>query len=65
MIKTIKDYRYALGMTQQELANLLKCSVATVSGWECSYRNPPSYVLDYLELIVKKRKKEGVNECNT
>lgn len=54
-MKTIKEYRDELGMTQFELARKLKVSVDAVKAWENDRRVPPAYLTDYLEFLSKNK----------
>lgn len=55
---SIKDYRIAAGMTQEEFSELFEISIDTVKAWDCGRRKP-----DKLKekLIIKEleRMKEG------
>lgn len=52
-MKTIKDYRLQLGMSQSQLARKLKVSIDSIKSWENDRRLPPKYLPDYLEHLVK------------
>lgn len=37
---TIKEYRLAAGLTQQQFAELFDISIDTVKAWDCGRRKP-------------------------
>ena len=37
---TIKEYRQAVGLTQQQFADLFDISINTVKAWDCGRRKP-------------------------
>jgi transcriptional regulator with XRE-family HTH domain len=53
----LREAREARGLSQQELAALLRVSHATISRWESGERNPkyPTRVL--LERILRRKKR--------
>lgn len=69
----LKNARENKNLEQKEVANLLKVSISTVSGWENSYRTPPlkkliklakvyETSLDYLVGFEHKSDKEDLIE---
>ena len=52
-MKTIKEYRKKLKLSQSEMASKLKVSIDTIKSWENNRRNPPPHLFDYLEMLIK------------
>lgn len=54
--KEFKQKRNELGYTQEELAPLIKCSLASIRAYEQGKRKPHPNTIDKLnELILRKR----------
>lgn len=53
-IKSIKDDREFLGLTQQELAVELGISISTISNWERGKTKPRKRLIKDLESLVRK-----------
>ena len=50
----IKEIRNASGLTQEAFARKYNIPKRTLEGWEAGKRNPPGYVLELLERVVKE-----------
>lgn len=50
----IKEIRNASGLTQEAFAIKYNIPKRTLEGWEAGKRNPPGYVLELLERVVKE-----------
>lgn len=48
---TIKEYRQAAGLTQQQFADLLEIPIDTVKNWDSGRRNPKKWTE---KLIIEK-----------
>ena len=57
----LKRKRLELGMTQVELAKVLRVDVSTVSRWERDLRSVPPHLDLALEAIATKQKKSSGN----
>lgn len=56
----IQNARFALHLTQQQLAEKLGCSQDAVSAWERGYRNPSKLV----KMTIKRMLNEETEEKN-
>ena len=52
-MKSVKELRSLLCMTQKEFAVYTGIPLATVQHWECGFRNPPKYVEVLLNRLVE------------
>lgn len=54
---SVKDLRLKVGMSQHKFADHFGIPIGTVKAWEQGRRNPPSYVVDMMEKILRYQKK--------
>ena len=54
---TIRELRYKLYLTQDELSEKLGVSRNTIHRWEINEHKAPKYVKDYLEILVEKKER--------
>ena len=57
--KEIKAVRKRLGLTQQELADMIAASQVTVARWETGLNEPKGAYLKALQELRKRLKKRG------
>ena len=51
---TIKEMRILLQVSRTEFSRLYHIPLRTLEDWESGKRNPPNYVLELLERVVKE-----------
>ena len=51
-MKTIKELREGLGLSQSKFAERFYLSVRTLQNWEQGYRETPEYVIKLIEKII-------------
>ena len=51
--KSVKELRKETGMSQSKFAAFFGISVRTLQDWEPGRYNPPEYVVDMMERILK------------
>ena len=51
---TIKDRRILLQVSRTEFSRQYHIPLRTLEDWESGKRNPPNYVLELLERVVKE-----------
>ena len=51
---TIKEMRLLLQVSRTEFSRQYHIPVLTLEDWESGKRNPPNYVLELLERVVKE-----------
>ena len=54
---TIKEMRLLLQVSRTEFSRQYHIPLRTLEDWESGKRNPPNYVLELLERVVKKTQK--------
>lgn len=54
--KELKAWRAALGITQEQAAELLGVNLHTLISWEIGVRQPPFFAWDRQRLLAKLRK---------
>lgn len=52
-MKTIKELREGLGLSQSKFAEKFYLSVRTLQNWEQGYRETPEYVIKLIEKIIE------------
>lgn len=62
--KELKDYREGIGLTQEQLAELLQVASNTVSRWERDDRAIPPYLPLALETIERRLKGSAKQNTN-
>ena len=55
----IKELRKLTGLSQEKFSSLYGIPKRTIENWETGKRNPPDYVINLLERVVKEDFKEG------
>jgi len=58
----LRQLRQDLGLSQGELARLLRCSLKTITRWETGQTVPKPYALDYVEHLVAERAREAFTD---
>lgn len=53
ILKTIKELRESLGLSQSKFAERFYLSVRTLQNWEQGYRETPTYVIKLIEKIIE------------
>ena len=53
VLKTIKELRENLGLSQSKFAERFYLSVRTLQNWEQGYRETPEYVIKLIEKIIE------------
>ena len=61
MNKRIVSLRSQTGMTQSEFAKYFEIPLGSLKNWEQAHRNPPVYVINLIEKVLKY---EGLIEDN-
>lgn len=54
---SVKNLRLKVGMSQQKFADHFGIPIGTIKAWEQCRRNPPSYIVDMMEKILRYQKK--------
>lgn len=57
ILKTIKELRESLGLSQSKFAEKFYLSVRTLQNWEQGYRETPEYVIKLIEKIIESEVK--------
>ena len=58
-MKTIKELCTEYGMGQTELARRFGIPVRTIQNWHAGVRNPPDYVVNMMEELLRIEKSRG------
>lgn len=58
-MNNIKELREKTGLSQRQFAEKFSISIKTLQNWEQGYRNPPPYVPNLIEKVLKS---EGLIE---
>lgn len=58
----IKEMRELLGISRAAFSREYKIPTRTLEAWESGERNPPGYVLELLERVVKEDYIQSVDE---
>ena len=53
ILKTIKELRESLGLSQSKFAERFYLSARTLQNWEQGYRETPEYVIKLIEKIIE------------
>ena len=60
-MNTIKELRKASSMTQKAFAEYINVSKRTVESWEGGQRNCPPRMLTFIQLMLEKDGRRGIN----
>jgi len=59
---TVQELRKSTGLSQSKFAAYFGIPTSTLQDWEHERRNPPSYVVDMMERILKLERKLAENK---
>ena len=58
---TIKEIRAMTGLSQANFAKKYNIPKRTIESWEAGDRNPPPYVIELLERVIRYEREHGEN----